>query len=222
VLAVSFLDPDQARTWSKVYYDTICSEECVPLGHSVNANIAMVSAFSVHPDHDEALRRGEDGFRFFEYAIGALVTDDVRPGRSELWDKYQARKAAKAAGADLKEIGYGGREADPNQGMAHSPGIGTPDEFRAHMRGFDEAGIDQVIFLQQGGRNRHDHICESLEIFGNEIMAEFAEDRERREAEKAERLAPYIEAALARRETRPPLTDEEIEVVQASRPVAAS
>jgi len=38
-------------------YDTIKSEECVPLGHTVNANIAMVSAFSLHDDHAEAARR---------------------------------------------------------------------------------------------------------------------------------------------------------------------
>ena len=74
VLAFSFLDPEEAKTWTQTYYDTIMSEECIPLGHSVNANIAMVSAFSLHDDHDEASRRGEDGFRFFEYAIGALVT----------------------------------------------------------------------------------------------------------------------------------------------------
>ena len=59
----------EAKNWSKIYYDIIKSEECVPLGHTVNANIAMVSAFSLHEDHDEAARRGEDGFRFFEYAL---------------------------------------------------------------------------------------------------------------------------------------------------------
>ena len=94
VLAFSFLDPEEAKTWTETYYDTIMSEECVPLGHAVNANIAMVSAFSLHEDHDEASRRGEDGFRFFEYAIGALVTDDVLPGRSKLWDNFESRKKA--------------------------------------------------------------------------------------------------------------------------------
>ena len=27
------------------------------------------------------------------------------------------------------------------------------------------AGVDQVAFIQQGGRNRHEHICEALELF---------------------------------------------------------
>ena len=218
VLAFSFLDPEDARSWSQVYYDTIRSEECVPLGHSVNANIAMVSAFSLHQDPQEAIRRGEDGFRFFEYAIGALVTDDVVPGRSVLWQNYQARKAARAAGETVVDAGYGGAAADPSRSMSRSPGIGTPAQFREHMRGFADAGVDQVIFLQQGGKNRHEDICESLEMFHSEVLEEFQEGREQREARKAEALAPYIEAALARRASRPPLADADIPVVPASRP----
>ena len=218
VLAFSFLDPAEALTWSKIYYDTIKSEECVPLGHSVNANIAMVSAFSLHDDHEEASKRGEDGFRFFEYAVGALVTDDVLPGRSQLWDKYLERKAAKEAGSKVEDVAYGGGKANPDRSMARSPGIGTPAEFREHMQGFADAGVDQVSFLQQGGKNKHEHICESLEKFNAEVYDDFAEGRDKREAQKAEELAPYIEAALARRETRAPMTDEEIPVVAASRP----
>ena len=218
VLAFSFLDPEEAKTWTETYYDTIMSEECVPLGHAVNANIAMVSAFSLHEDHDEASRRGEDGFRFFEYAIGALVTDDVLPGRSKLWDNFEGRKEARKAGQNITDTAYGGGDVNPDRSMARSPGIGTPSEFRNHMQGFADAGVDQVIFLQQGGKNQHEHICESLETFNSEVYDEFAEGRENRESEKAERLAPYIEAALARRKTRPPLSDGEIDIVPASRP----
>ncbi len=220
VLAFSFLDPEEAKTWSKVYYDIIKSDECVPLGHNVNPNIAMVSAFSLHDDHEEASRRGEDGFRFFEYAIGALVTDDVYPGRSQLWEKFEERKLRRARGEEVKDTAYGGGEVNPNRSMTRSPGIGTPAEFREHMQGFADAGVDQVIFLQQGGNNKHEHICESLEKFRSDVYDEFAEGREEREAQKAEELAPYIEAALARRETRAPLKDNEIDVVLASRPKA--
>jgi hypothetical protein len=56
----------------------------------------------------------------------------------------------------------------------------------------------------QAGNNRHDHICESLELFAKEVMPEFHEHDERREKEKLERLAPAMEAALARRD--PPRT----------------
>ncbi len=102
--------------------------------------------------------------------------------------------------------------------MTRSPGIGTPDEFRNHMHGFADVGVDQVIFLQQGGKNRHEHICESLERFHTDVLDDFAEGREAREKRKAEELAPYIEAALARRKNRPALKDGEIPIVPASRP----
>ena len=84
-LAFSFIDPEEARAWSQIYYDIIKSEECVPLGHTVNANLAMVSNFSVHKDRAEAIRRGHEGFEFFRYALNALVAHDTVPGRTNLW-----------------------------------------------------------------------------------------------------------------------------------------
>ena len=68
-LVFGFVEPEQAGQWIKEYYDIIKSEACVPIGHSVNPNIAAVTALSVHPDEDEAIRRGLDGFRFFGYSL---------------------------------------------------------------------------------------------------------------------------------------------------------
>ncbi len=79
-LAFSFLDPEEAQTWSSIYYDIIKSDECVPLGHTVNANLAMVSAFSLHEDRGEAIRRGQDNFEFFRYSQQKLVAEDFVPG----------------------------------------------------------------------------------------------------------------------------------------------
>ncbi len=197
-LAFTFVNEEEARTWADTYYSIIKSDECVPLGHSVNANIAIVAGFTLHPDAKEARRRGMDGFAFFRYAINALVANDTRPGRSSLWDEYLELRDR-----DLPTIG--------------SPGIGTPSEYVDLVKSFDEVGVDQIIFLQQAGKNRHDHICESLELFGKEVLPEFVEKREEREARKAEELAPYIEKALGRKRLMPPLSDEEIPIVKASR-----
>jgi len=43
------------------YYDIIKLDACVPIGHAVNANMAMVTGFSVHDDAEEAKRRGGTG-----------------------------------------------------------------------------------------------------------------------------------------------------------------
>ena len=99
---------------------------------------------------------------------------------------------------------------------AIATGIGTPDDMRAHLRAFQNAGVDQVIFMQQAGRNKHEHICQSLELFAKEVMPEFKAELAAREAKKQAELAPYIEAALKRKNWMKPLADHEIPVVQAS------
>jgi hypothetical protein len=60
-------------------------------------------------------------------------------------------------------------------------------------------GIDQLIFASQAGRNRHEDVMESLELFGREVLPDFREREERRAPERAERLAPVIERVLARK-----------------------
>ncbi len=206
-LAFSFVDPEEARSWSRIYYDTIRSDACVPIGHAVNANIAMVSAFSIHSDRDEAVRRGQEGFEFFGFALAALVTRDAVPGRSQLWESFQRERAARLGAAAQSAV----------HGVSlQAPGIGTPDDLRQHLRNFEAAGVDQVIFLQQAGKNRHAEICESLELFAAEVLPEFAAVAEARESEKARTLAPFVEAALARKPRMRSLLDHEIPVVRAS------
>lgn len=205
-LAFSFLDPKEAEVWSEIYYGIVKSEQCTPLGHSVNANIAMVSNFSVHRDRAEAIRRGHEGFEFFGYALNALVAHDTVPGRTDLWGDY-----IRARGNRTQEVIDAAARAE-----AIATGIGTPDDMRAHLRAFQSAGVDQVIFMQQAGRNRHDHICQSLELFAAEVMPEFKAEAAAREERKARELAPYIEAALARKPWMKPLADSDIPVVKAS------
>ncbi|MDG2048642.1 MAG: LLM class flavin-dependent oxidoreductase [Myxococcota bacterium] len=205
-LAFSFVDPDEARSWTQSYYDIIRSEECVPLGHSVNANIAMVSNFSLHPDREEAIRRGQEGFEFFNYALRALVTQDTVPGRTELWQEFCEKR-----GNRTEELVAASRAPD-----FEPTGIGTPQDMRDHLEAFRESGVDQIIFMQQAGRNRHEHICESLQLFADQVMAPFSAECAAREAQKAEALAPFIDAALGRKKRMPLLEDSQIPVVRAS------
>lgn len=205
-LAFSFVDPEEARHWADIYYGIIKSEDCVPLGHTVNANIAMVSNFSLHHDRSEAIRRGHEGFEFFGYALNALVAQDTVPGRTNLWGEYLEKRGDRTEEVVAASEGV--------EGLA--TGIGTPDDMRRHLGGFEEAGVDQVIFMQQAGRNRHAHICESLDLFAAEVMPEFKAKVAEREARKAAELAPYIEAALARKKWVKPLADGEVPVVKAS------
>ncbi len=205
-LAFSFIDPDEAKAWAEIYYGIIKSEACVPIGHAVNANMAMVSNFSVHQDRGEAIRRGHEGFEFFGYALNALVAHDTVPGRTNLWGEYLAQRGDRTE----ETVAAAQGRAD------YASGIGTPADIRSHIQAFQDAGIDQVIFMQQAGRNRHDHIRQSLQLFADEVMPDFKAQLAEREARKAKDLAPFIAAALARKPWMQPLADQDIPVVRAS------
>jgi alkanesulfonate monooxygenase SsuD/methylene tetrahydromethanopterin reductase-like flavin-dependent oxidoreductase (luciferase family) len=198
-LTFAFINPEEARHWVADYYETF-KRECVPIGHAVNPNIAMVTGFSCHADAEEARRRGTDGFRFFQFALAHhYVFGKHTPGRTNIWNRYL--KVREQLGTEVLGAGAGC--------------IGTPDELRASLRIFQEAGVDQTIFIQQGGKNRHEHICESLELFAATVMPEFKAQEEARQQRKRAELAPFIEAAFARKHTMAPLADGEIPTCQA-------
>ncbi len=52
--------------------------------------------------------------------------------------------------------------------------IGSPETIRRKLRRFETSHVDQIILLNQAGKNSHEHICESLELFAKEVMPEFA------------------------------------------------
>src|SRR5262249_57460991 len=94
-------------------------------------------------------------------------------------------------------------------------GMGTPARVRDPLERYGGVGVDQVIFGQQCGRNRHDHICEALELFARELHPEFRRRDEERERRKREELAPHVEAALARRRGMPPAEESGIPTIPA-------
>ena len=206
-LAFSFLDPDEAKTWADIYYGIIKSEECVPLGWSVNANLAMVSAFSMHEDRAEAIRRGQDNFEFFRYSQQKLVAEDFVPGYSNMWEEFMQKRGD--ASDRLIQAARARSEYD-------GAGIGTPTDMAAHLQRLQASGVDQVVFLQQAGRNTHSNICESLELFAAKVMPNFNQDVRTREARKAAELRPYMEAALARKRFMQPLAESDVPVVKAA------
>ena len=207
-LAFSFVDPEEAAHWVTTYYDTIKSDRCVPIGHTVNANIALVTGFSLHAEREEAIRRGREGFEFFRFAIGAMVTQDSVPGHTDLWAQFQAER-----GPDATDQYVAKAQA---YGDAYSSAIGTPADATRHIRELEAVGVDQLIFIQQAGRNRHEDICSSLEMFASEVMPEFKANEAERVAKKEAELAPFIEAALARKEWMQPVAREDIAVIPAA------
>jgi alkanesulfonate monooxygenase SsuD/methylene tetrahydromethanopterin reductase-like flavin-dependent oxidoreductase (luciferase family)/putative sterol carrier protein len=202
-LSFSFVEPEAAKEWVDEYYALIASDECVPAGFAVNPNFAVVLPMMMHEDEAEAIARGIDGAHFFGYSLAHYyVFGEHRPGETSIWDEFQANR---------DERGFARSIVTPDdaplgvkllqQGLGSLRGaVGTPDQVADLCARYEAAGVDQVIFVLQAGKNRHSHICESIELFGERVLPRFAPDAERREEEKRKRLADACAAALARRE----------------------
>ena len=173
-LTFAFVGAEDAKHWVSEYYDTF-RNECEPIGQAVNPNIAMVTGFMCHQDSDTAVERGLPGIQFFGYGLNHYYSTGTHvPGEFNIWDDFEANRNG---------------ENEP------TGCIGNPSQVRDTLLQYENAGVDQVVFIQQGGRNRHEHICESLELFASDVLPEFKEREDTRLRAKSEKLAPFIENA---------------------------
>jgi alkanesulfonate monooxygenase SsuD/methylene tetrahydromethanopterin reductase-like flavin-dependent oxidoreductase (luciferase family)/putative sterol carrier protein len=202
-LSFSFVEPEEARSWVDEYYALIQSETCQPAGFTVNPNVAVVVPFMCHTDEQTAIDRGIDGAHFFGYSLAHYyVFGEHRPGATNLWEEFQANRDQRGFARHLVQA----TDAPlPVRLLQESLGslrgaIGTPQQITDLLERYEQAGVDEVIFVSQAGRNQHEHICESIELFAREVLPRFQERNERKEAEKRERLGPAIERALQRRD----------------------
>ena len=135
-----------------------------------------------------------------------LMGDKVEPRREFIEKRAGAGYSPEAVVAEAKGILGAKIAAGKTEGLRGA--IGTPDQLRSFLERYEQAGVDQVIFVLQAGNNRHDHIMESIEIFGTEILPEFKERDSEARAQKAKRLAPHVDAAMARKvRSVPPLPE---------------
>ncbi len=224
-LSFSFVEPEEAEAWVDEYHAIIESERCVPGGFAVNPQVACVLPMMCAPDEAQAIERGIDGAHFFGYSLAHYyVFGDHRPGRTNVYEEFLARRddvgfARSIITADAAPLGVRVLQ----QGLGSLRGaIGSPEQVRDLCRRYEAAGVDQLIFVMQAGPNRHEHICESIELFASEVMPEFAQRADEADARRAERFAPAIAAALARREP-PRVADPDYSIAPvASGPAAAS
>jgi alkanesulfonate monooxygenase SsuD/methylene tetrahydromethanopterin reductase-like flavin-dependent oxidoreductase (luciferase family) len=148
------------------YYNAITKRLKKLADYEINPNMALVSFFMC-AETDEEARRRADGATFFQFALRYYGQSQNRqrpaPGTINMWDEYNKWK----------------RENPEAQEAALRGGlIGSPETLRKKLRRFRTSHIDQVILLNQAGKNSHDHISESLELFASEVMPEFRHDPE--------------------------------------------
>lgn len=176
-LTFAFMDAAEARFWVEEYYE-IFRNDCSPITQSVNPNVAMLAGVMCHRDGDVAKALGTEGQRFFKWALAHYYRTGVHiPGGTNLWELFQK---------------------STHEPMAGLGGVGDPEEVSAHFKGLEDAGVDQVIMLQQAGQYRHEDICASLELLGETVLPPIIAAHDARSAAKRAALEPYVAKALSR------------------------
>ena len=160
-LGFQFVSADAAHAWVHAYYNAFVKRQKKLADYRSNPNIALVSFFMCAKTDEEARARA-DGDTFFQFALRfyGQSADRRRPpaGTVNMWEEYEKWKKA---------------NPDAHQAALRGGLIGSPDTIRRKLQKFQSSNIDQVVLLNQAGRNTHEHICESLELFAKEVMPEF-------------------------------------------------
>ena len=177
-LGFQFVSAEAARAWVHAYYNAYTKQLEKLCDYRPNPNIAVVSQFMCAATDEEAQAKAE-GSSFFQFALRYYATHAPGvPGEIRLWDEYRAFRDT------------------PEGQAAHVGGlIGSPDTIRDRLCKFEESNVDQVILLNQAGKNTHDDICASLELFAREVMPDFHEREPQHQEWKAAVLAGDVELA---------------------------
>ncbi len=155
-LSFKFVDLNASRAWVNAYYNTFVNDMEPLTDYKTNPNIAVVSGFMCAETDEEAWAKA-DGWTFFQFALQLYSKEGpFKPGTISFWDKYQEWKQTPAG-----------------QKRSGSELIGSPDTIRERLKDLEAANVDQVILLNQAGKNTHEDICSSLELFAREVMPEF-------------------------------------------------
>jgi hypothetical protein len=190
-LGFSFAGAEKFGERVKQYYSAF--ERCVPMARTVNPNIlASAGQLMCAPTDQEAWAKIGDTGGFFGFGIAHYyIHGDHNPGQTNLWEMYREMLRVNPDAVDRSRMG----------------GVGSPERLRAFIRAYEAVGVDQMMFLLPPVPN--ERILESIELMGKAVLPEFIERDPAAVEAKNKRLAPFVEAAMARRvDDHPPVPDD--------------
>jgi alkanesulfonate monooxygenase SsuD/methylene tetrahydromethanopterin reductase-like flavin-dependent oxidoreductase (luciferase family) len=132
-------------------------------GEFVNDNIAAAGFMFTATSNEKAREVGGACQLWYAANAAALFAPWVMqevPGY-----EYYHQLAKDAATFDQERI-----QQRLDEGMSL---LGTPDKVAAGVQKYADLGCDQVICIVQVGRITHDDICDSLRLFGKEVIPQF-------------------------------------------------
>jgi alkanesulfonate monooxygenase SsuD/methylene tetrahydromethanopterin reductase-like flavin-dependent oxidoreductase (luciferase family) len=175
-LGFDFAGPVETGLRREEYY-RIIREESEPIGAAINAQFAIVSGFMCCPRDDEAIAKGVPGMQFFGYALSHYYAgvESHDPGNTDI---MRAFKSVTSVAAPEEAGGC----------------IGSPRTIRERLLAYEDAGVDQIIFVAQAGATQHNDIMSSLRLFASELLPEFKERDAAHQRRREQWLAPPVQA----------------------------
>jgi alkanesulfonate monooxygenase SsuD/methylene tetrahydromethanopterin reductase-like flavin-dependent oxidoreductase (luciferase family) len=202
-LGFGFETPEELGERAREYYRLV-REELMPIGHAINPALAVLNTFMMAETDEEAMRRSANGPAFFSYSLGYYYNPAVggghRPGHANVYRDFLNRsgetasiQAARGGFLSPDEIASGepGDEIAKALYRAARSGnaIGSADTIRRTLLKYEAQNLDLMIFVAQCGDRKHQHIMESIERFGRDVLPEFRDRHAKQKAWRAEQLA---------------------------------
>ncbi|HUZ13932.1 MAG TPA: LLM class flavin-dependent oxidoreductase [Caulobacteraceae bacterium] len=188
-LGFGFETPEELGERALEYYRLV-REELMPIGHAINPALAVLNTFMMADSDAEAMRRSANGPAFFSYSLGYYYNPASggahQPGRANVHRDFLVR-SGETAQAQAQRGGFlspeeiaGGEPADEIQKALYRAArsgnaIGTSESLRRTLLKYEAQHLDVMIFVAQCGDRKHEHIMESIERFGKELLPEFKE-----------------------------------------------
>ena len=205
-LGFGFETPEELGDRCEEYWSLV-RDDCFPIGHAINPGLAVLSTFMCAGTDEEAVKRSANGPGFFSYSLGYYYNPATggrhQPGRTNLYDRFgelpseQRDGRGTLVGARLlsqDEIAADEPEDEVQRALYRAArsgqAIGTTDSIRRNIKRYEDNHLDVMVLVAQCGDRKHEHIMESIERFGTEVLPEF---KERHEAEHR----PWREKQLA-------------------------
>ena len=202
-LGFGFETPDELAERTNEYY-RIVREECFPIGHAINPALAVLTTFMMGSSDEEALERSANGPAFFSHSLGyyynPITGGKHQPGEKNLYDSFlETNRKANTISAKtgfIKEEDI--RKDEPKEEVQRAlyraarsgTAVGTVERVNDTLKTYEENNLDVMIFVAQCGDRKHEHIMESIELFGKELLPEYKERHEKKHTKwRAEQLA---------------------------------
>jgi alkanesulfonate monooxygenase SsuD/methylene tetrahydromethanopterin reductase-like flavin-dependent oxidoreductase (luciferase family) len=191
-LGFGFETPDELGERALEYYRLV-REELMPIGHAINPGLAVLNTFMMGDTPEEAMRRSANGPAFFSYSLGYYYNPAVggnhKPGGSNVYRDFLARsgetaevQAQRGGFLSPSEIASGEPNDEVQKALYRAArsgnAIGTTETLRRTLKMYEDQHLDVMIFVAQCGDRKHEHIMESIERFGKELLPEFKERHE--------------------------------------------